>query len=252
MGPTAILGAMQVDAAIIGGTGMGDRLMRLGGKALHVPTAAGVMRGRLVHVEGRSVFLASRHSVGHKVPPHRVNYAALALGLRALGVGVCFSTAAVGSLRADWERGSFAVPSDFLDVTGRNLTLFERQVVHTDFSEPFATRARNAILDGARACGVVAHDGGVYVCGNGPRYETPFEIELYKRVGGDVVGMTAASEAVLMREAGVTYACLCVVTNLAAGMEAEALDHQDVVREMDRAGEQAVAVLRAAISGLEP
>lgn len=226
--------------------------MQLGGHALHVPTAAGLMRGRLVSMEGRSVFLASRHSVGHKVPPHKVNYSALALGLKALGVQACFSTAAVGSLRADWGRGSFAVPHDFLDVTARNVTLFERSVVHTDFSEPFATRARGAILAGAQACGVAAHDGGVYVCGNGPRYETLFEIDLYKKVGGDVVGMTAATEAIVMREAGVPYACLCVVTNLAAGMEPEALDHEDVVREMNRAGEQAVAVLRSAIASLEP
>ena len=243
---------MQIDAAIIGGTGIGDRLLALGGKPLHVPTREGTVRGRVVSIEGRSVFLASRHSAGHKVPPHRVNYRAVALALQALRVRACFSTAAVGSLRADWPRGTFAVPHDFLDVTARNVTLFEHTVVHTDFGAPFAPSARQALLRGAAAAGAEARDGGVYVCGNGPRYETLFEIDLYKKAGGDVVGMTAATEAIVMREAGVPYACLCVVTNLAAGMEAEALDHEDVVREMNRAGVRAVEALQHAVAGLEP
>lgn len=196
--------------------------------------------------------LASRHSAGHKVPPHRVNFAAVALAMKALGARAVFSTAAVGSLRGDWPRGTFAVPNDFLDVTGRNATLFDDRVVHTDFSEPFAESARHRLLEGAAAAGVPVHPSGVYVCGNGPRYETGFEIDLYQRAGGDVVGMTAATEAIVMREARVPYACLCVVTNLAAGMESEPLDHQDVVREMEQAGEQAVKVLTEAVKGLEP
>ncbi len=243
---------MQIDAAIIGGTGIGDRLLALGGRALHVPTREGTVRGRVVCIEGRNVFLASRHSAGHKVPPHRVNYRAVAAAMQTLGVRACFSSAAVGSLRADWPRGTFAVPHDFLDVTARNVTLFEDRVVHTDFGEPFAPLARQALLRGAGQSGAKARDGGVYVCGNGPRYETPFEIDLYRKAGADVVGMTAATEAIVMREAGVPYACLCIVTNLAAGMEAEALDHEDVVREMNRAGGQAVDVLRHAVAGLEP
>lgn len=243
---------MRIDAAVIGGTGIGERLLALGGAPVHVPTPLGMVRGRWVEMEGRAVMVASRHSAGHRVPPHRVRFGALALAMRALGARAVFSTAAVGSLRADWPRGTFAVPDDFLDVTARNATLFDDRVVHTDFSEPFAESARQGLLHGAEAAGVPVHPAGVYVCGNGPRYETPFEIDLYRKAGGDIVGMTAATEAILMREAGVPYACLCVVTNLAAGMESEPLDHEDVVQEMDRAGDQAVRVLAEAVKGLGP
>lgn len=202
------------------------------------------MRGRISEVEGTSVVLLQRHSAGHKVPPHKVNYRAMALGLKELGVERCLATAAVGSLRRDAPAGTLIVPGDFLDLTPRATTLFDRRVAHTDFSSPFP--AREALLSGAAAAGVGVQDGGVYVCLNGPRYETPYEIELYAKIGS-VVGMTAASEAIVMREAGIPYAVLAIVTNLAAGLSDEPLSHGDVEREMQRSGDLAVRVLLASL-----
>lgn len=216
--------------AIIGGTGIGDRLAAMGGKAIHVPTPAGLLRGRILH----DLVLIQRHSVGHKTPPHLVNYTAFALGLKKLGVGTCFATAAVGSLRPEWGPGTILAPTDFIDVTGRGTTLHHRTVVHTDFSSPLPAR-EHLLQEGV-------HDGGIYVCGNGPRYETPYEIDLYSKIG-DVVGMTAASEAIVMREAGINYGCLCVVTNLACGIADYPLNHEEVVEEMNRSGERAVEIL---------
>lgn len=238
---------MTLDAAIIGGTGVGERLGTLGGSALHVPTAHGILRGRVIEHEGRTVMLLKRHSAGHKVPPHLVNYRAMALGLKALGVKACFATAAVGSLRPEWGPGTLVAPHDFLDLTARNVTLFDRQVVHTDFSDPLP--ARRTILAAASDVGLPVLDKGVYVCGNGPRYESPHEIDLYGKVG-DVVGMTASTEAIVMREAGVDYGCLAVVTNLACGIADQPLSHQEVVEEMERSGEKAVRILLRAVARL--
>ena len=235
----------MVDVAIIGGTGIGSRLMERAGQVLHVPTPEGLVRGKLLEVQAARVLLLSRHSAGHKVPPHLVNYRAMALALARLQVKACLATAAVGSLRRNWKPGTMVVCSDFLDVTARHATLFDRQVVHTDFSDPFP--ARRHLLAGAAEVDQPVEDGGVYLCANGPRYETPHEIEVYEKLGADVVGMTAATEAIAMREAGVPYGCLAVVTNLAAGYEDEPLSHEEVVTEMERAGERAVAVLLAAV-----
>lgn len=237
---------MRVHAAIIGGTGVGERLLALPGRPLHVLTVDGAQRGRLVEIEGRSVFVAGRHSAGHKVPPHRVDFIAMARAARQLGAQACFATAAVGSLRKEWDRGTLVACSDFLDYTGRFPTLFDHKVRHTDFSQPFP--ARGHILQSARNLGTDVKDGGVYVCGNGPRYETPEEIRLYASQGGDLVGMTAASEAIVMREAEIPYACLAIVTNLAAGLTDEVLDHGDVSREMERSGEAALMVLLGAVA----
>lgn len=241
---------MRIDAGLIGGTGIGDRLLALGGEAVHVPTSRGVVRGRLLTHAGKKILALSRHSAGHKVPPHRVGYLAMALALRKLGARRCLSTAATGGLVPGWPIGSFGVCSDFIDATGRNLTHFDRTVVHTDFTHPFGPESRKALLDASRDLGVHAHADCIYVNGNGPRYETPYEIQLYQRLGGHVVGMTAASEAIAMREAGIDYGCLAVVTNLAAGLAGQALNHEEVVEEMIKAGETAVKILLNAIERL--
>lgn len=242
--------SVRVDVGIIGGTGIGERLLDFGGEPLHVPTAVGVLRGRLINAEGVSVFVVSRHSAGHKVPPHKVNYAAMAHGMKAIGAKGCLSTAAVGSLRREWGPGTLVACSDFLDLTARSLTLFDQTVIHRDFTDPFGVPTRRALLHAAQELGESVEDGGVYLCANGPRYETPHEIDLYRTMGADLVGMTAASEAILMREAEVDYACLAIVTNLAAGISETPLDHQEVVDEMKRSGERAVRILLSAAKRL--
>jgi purine nucleoside phosphorylase len=90
---------------------------------------------------------------------------------------------------------------------------------------------------------------GIYINLNGPRYESPQEVEIYRHVG-DVVGMTAGSEAIAMRECGVPYACLAIVTNLAAGISSTPLSHEEVGQEMTRSGERAVQLLLQAVADL--
>ncbi len=228
--------------AIIGGTGIGHWLASLGGKPVLVPTEDGNLRANEIQHEGQTLFLIQRHSGGHKTPPHLVNYKAIARGAKALGVSAVLASAAVGCLRAEWPVGSFVVCSDFLDFTFRRVTMWDREVQHVDFTQPFDPEVREAFLGAAMALGVPAQARGVYVCGDGPRYETPQEIEMFRKLGGDLVGMTAASEAIAFRELGVPYGCLSVVTNHAAGMGAEKLTHEEVVEVMEAAGERAVKI----------
>lgn len=237
---------MLTDVAIIGGTGVGDSLNDLPGIAIHVPTAAGQLAGKLVDLECGPILLVSRHFAGHKVPPHAVNYHAIALGLKKAGVKTCFSTAAVGSLRRDWSVGTLVACSDFVDLTGRRQTMFDREVVHTDFSHPFSACARRALIDAGKAIGTPVQGHGIYICENGPRYETPHEIKLLEHVG-DIVGMTAATEAILLHEAGIDYGCLAVITNLAAGLGATPLSHEEVVDEMKRVSDTVVKLLTTAV-----
>lgn len=216
---------------------------------MHVPTSYGIARGKLLQLDDKTVFIMSRHGLGHKLPPHRVNYRAMAQALHNLGVRACFGTAAVGSLRKEWGAGTFVLCNDFLDLTGRNLTLFDRKVVHTDFSCPFGVRGSKALQEAADSAGVPL-ERGLYVCGNGPRYETPREIALYAKWGGDLIGMTAATEAILMREAGVDYTCLAIVTNLACGLAETPLSHGEVEDAMGRSAEKAVNLLLSTIGRL--
>jgi 5'-methylthioadenosine phosphorylase len=228
---------LRADVAVIGGTGVGERLAALGGTPLLVPTPYGPLRARLAEHKGLSVVVVQRHAAGHKVPPHAVAYEAMADGLRRLSVRGCVSSAAVGSLREDWPVGTFSACTDFFDATGSGTTLFNNEVRHTDFSLPFPLAP---CLEGARSpC--------VYACMSGPRYETPFEVRTLRALGADVVGMTAALEEIAMREAGVPYGCLAVVTNLACGIAATELSHGEVGDAMKAHGETAVALMLAAL-----
>src|SRR5580704_14096726 len=129
---------MHFDLAIIGGTGVGSRLAELPGSRAAVHTKHGMLRGRVVELGGATVLAVQRHSSGHATPPHRVNYRAVAAGLTALGIGHCLATAAVGCLRPEWPVGTIVPCTDFIDASGRNLTLFDKRVVHTPMDAPFA------------------------------------------------------------------------------------------------------------------
>jgi 5'-methylthioadenosine phosphorylase len=222
--------------AIIGGTGVGERLIEGRGE----PVSCDTQFGRMTGLERGGVLMVARHGPEHKVPPHKVDYRANAVGLRELGIEFCLSSAAVGSVNRDFHPGLLVVCSDFIDLNPNKKTLFDDEVRHTDFSAPFDPAARAALLqDGVR-------DGGVYVGVLGPRYETPAEVQYLRTIGGDVVGMTAASEAISMREAGVRYACLAVVTIFAAGLSEQPLSHAEVKSAMRESLPKVAAILREA------
>ncbi len=242
---------MRVDFGIIGGTGIGSRLLALPGRAISVETREGFVRGHLLEpgeaTGGATIVALSRHAAGHRVPPHRVPYRATALALRRLGARGCYATAAVGSLRPDWGPGTLALCDDFLDLSGRNVTMFDETIGHTDFTRPFDPGLRAATL---RSAPPGTKDGGVYLNLNGPRYETPREVRTFRELGADVVGMTAGTEAVVMREAGVPYALLAVVTNLGTGLSSSDLHHGEVEDVMKARGGLVVDLLLSACASL--
>lgn len=240
---------MQAVAGIIGGTGVGSRLAQIEGRSIHVPTPRGLMRGRICSFDQRSVATLQRHGAGHKHPPHLVPYGAMALGLKQLGAAWCFSTAAVGALSSKLPAGTVVLCTDFVDRTLRQQTLWDREVRHTPFSPGMDEDAIDVLRRALVAEGV-AFQEGTYVGVDGPRYETPTEVRQMSEFG-DVVGMTASTEAIVMGEAGIKYACLALVTNPAAGVTDEVPRHEDVVARMEVLGETAVRVLTRAV-GLIP
>ncbi|MBZ0212644.1 MAG: S-methyl-5'-thioadenosine phosphorylase, partial [Nitrospirae bacterium] len=91
-----------------------------------------------------------------------------------------------------------------------------------------------------------------YVTGNGPRFETPHEIRWMRQQGGDVVGMTAGTEAILMREAGIAYANASFVTNLGCGLSTTPITDEEVQEVMRRSGKRVLdLMLEAARLALE-
>lgn len=220
--------------AIIGGTGV----QSLPGWTLHAEHAFSegvyLYEGSL---NGEPALLLPRHSKGHKTPPHRIPHARHVRLLKEQGVQAVLATAAVGSLRTDWKAGTIVILSDFLDFTREVNTLYHDEVVHTDFTTPFSPMLRDALIQAAHQRQIPVQTEGVYVCAPGPRYETPAEIRMFQRLGGDVIGMTVAPEAILCREAGIHYAAVSIVTNLGAGLSAHPLTHEEVTQVMQQATE---------------
>ncbi len=236
---------MRSRVAIIGGSGVGDKLLQLGHQSLSVPTRFGTIK---LAMSKEGFYVVARHAGGHRVPPHKINYLGISSALKTLGVKHCFATAAVGSLRADWRPGKLVVCTNFLDFTGRNLTSFSDEVVHIAYSNPFGTVESQALRNAGNE---EIEMGGTYVCANGPRYETPAEIEFYKKIGGDVVGMTASSEAICLREVGIGYGLLAIVTNFGAGLSDDEPSHNEVIEQMATSADMAIKILREAAAYCE-
>ena len=217
---------------VIAGSGFTQILPLQSAEKITVKTRFGEASCLLGKLAGRDLVFLWRHGEGHKLPPHKINYRANVLAMKQLGVGAVLATAATGTLKQTLPPETLLIPDQLLDWTKqRPLTLFDGDdapVVHIDVTQPFCPTLRQRLLQAATELGVQVVGGGCYVCGEGPRYETAFEVKALAQLGGDVAGMTAGTEAILFREAEICYAVLAIVTNWGAGLSQQPLTHAEV------------------------
>jgi 5'-methylthioadenosine phosphorylase len=219
-----------MDFGVIGGTGFYEVAEEA--ERIEVSTPYGIAEVTKAHLGEAQIAFLPRHGRGHSIPPHRVNYRANISALKQLGVRSVLATASVGSISTAMPPGSLVTLTQFLDFTkARPSTFFDgdgTEVLHVDMTEPYCPHLREELQAAARALGEELQARGTYVCAEGPRFETPAEIEMFRRLGGELVGMTNVPEVVLAREAGICYAAVAAVTNWAAGIAPEPLRHQEV------------------------
>jgi 5'-methylthioadenosine phosphorylase len=225
--------------AIIGGTGVYsvDGAFK-SVREVEVDTQYGSVQVTVCEVEGKGeiAFLA-RHGKGHSTPPHAVNYRANIMALKELGVTHILATCAVGSINRDMKPGDIVVVTDFIDFTkGRPLTFFngEGGVKHVDMSDPYCSDLRRRFSEYAFGKGIGIAGEAIYVCTEGPRFETASEIRMYAGLGADVVGMTNVPEVVLAKEAGIHYAAVGIVTNWCTGVVEEEITVHEIVESMEK------------------
>ena len=165
---------------------------------------------------GVKVAFLPRHGRGHRIPPHMINYRANLWALKSLGVKWVLSVSAVGSLREDYKPGDLVVPDQFIDMTkNRQYTFFDEPItVHVSMADPFCEDLSRKVYDTVRDLGYNVHDGGTYVCIEGPRFSTRAESRVWKEVfKADIIGMTLVPEVNLACELEMCYSTLAMVTD---------------------------------------
>jgi len=241
--------------AIIGGTGVYDPGVLSDVREVKVDTMYGETSAMVGNYKGQEIAFMARHGYGHTVPPHLINYRANIAALKMLGVERVIATSAVGSLNPAMPPGCFVFMDQFIDFARSQVRTFfdggDHGVAHTDYTTPYCPDIRALLMENARQMGYVAAAAGCYVCTDGPRFETPAEIRMFRVLGGDIVGMTGVPEVVLAREAGLCYASIAMVTNWAAGISDHKLTHGEVVEIMQANGERLRRLIMATLERLD-
>ena len=202
---------------IIGGSGLYQIDGLEGASWVKVKTPWGapsdeVLVGRL---DGIPMAFLPRHGRGHVHSPTDVPYRANIDAMKRLGVTDVISVSACGSFREAYAPGDFVIVDQFIDRTfAREKSFFGTGcVAHVSLAHPTCPRLGAACATAARATGITVHEGGTYLCMEGPQFSTLAESQMYRGWGCDVIGMTNMPEAKLAREAELCYASVAMVTD---------------------------------------
>jgi purine-nucleoside phosphorylase len=206
-----------------------------------VPVA--VMQGRVHAYEG--------------YPLDDVTFPMRVLGL--LGVRNVIVTNAAGGIRTSLRQGELVVLSDHINLTGTNAALGPNEPRFGlsagsgqrffDMSTAYAARFRKVAITEAAQQGFTLTEG-VYLAVLGPSFETPAEIRAFRTLGADLVGMSTVHEVIVARHMGIEVLGLSLVTNMAAGVLDEVIDHEEVMETGRRVEQQFTALLIALIPKL--
>jgi 5'-methylthioadenosine phosphorylase len=238
---------------IIGGTGLYNIEGFTNQKWVKVKTPFGspsddLLTGRLA---GRDVVFLPRHGRGHRLLPGELNHRANIWAMKKLGVAWLISVSAVGSLQGKYKPCDIVLIDQFFDRTKQSLahTFFGHGIVaHIAFAHPICGELRQILLKAGKdelhesqtskksnvdshsspLRKITIHDGGAYVCMEGPAFSTRAESLTNHHAGYDVIGMTNLGEAKCAREAEIAYATLAMVTDYDCWKE----DEQHVTLEM--------------------
>jgi len=207
----------KIRLAIIGGSGLYNIDGLTATKEYNPQTPFGLPSAPIIvgTLEDQRVAFLARHGIGHHLMPTEVPYRANIYALKSLGVERIVSISACGSLREDYAPGHIVVPDQLYDNTkNRPRTFFDEGIVaHIGAADPFCGELSNQLEDAARAASATVHHGGTFITIEGPRFSTKAESNTYRSWGMSIIGMTAAPEAFLAREAEMCYAVMAHVTD---------------------------------------
>ncbi len=218
--------ATKATMAVIGGSGLYQMSGLENTEEISVETPFGKPSAPITvgTLEGMRVAFLARHGIGHHITPTEVPYRANIYALKSLGVERVISISACGSLREDYAPGQIIIPDNIFDFTKDRARSFfgEGFVAHVSVAEPFCNDLSNQLEKAVRGTGATLHRGGTFITIEGPRFSTKAESQAYRAWGMSIIGMTAAPEAFLAREAELCYATMAHVTDYDVWHESEA------------------------------
>lgn len=218
----------QALVGIIGGSGLYQMDALQGAQEQRIDTPFGAPSDALVtgQMHGVPVAFLARHGRGHRLLPFEVPYRANIYAMKQLGVRYLLSVSAVGSLKEEFRPLDMVLPDQFIDLTRRRDSTFfgNGAVAHVSMAQPVCPAAAGVLARAVRNVlaqdtqenpghGPALHEGGTYVCIEGPQFSSQAESHWYRAMGGGVIGMTNMPEAKLAREAQIAYTTLALVTD---------------------------------------
>lgn len=202
------------------------------GKIGGVPVAA--MQGRVHYYEG--------HSLQRVTFPMRVFF--------RLGIKAALLTNAAGGISSQLKQGCLVVLKDHINLMGGNPLIGPNDerfgLRFIDMTEAYAADYRRLAMEEGRRHGIDIFEG-VYAAMAGPSYETPAEIRFLRTIGADTVGMSTVPEVIVARHCGIKVLAISCVTNLAAGISGQPINHLEVLEVGERVRAQFVALLKTLI-----
>jgi purine-nucleoside phosphorylase len=195
-----------------------------------------VMQGRVHYYEGYT--------------PQQVTFPMRVLGL--LGIETVILTNAAGGINSNYQIGQLVLLADHINMLGFNPLIGPNEarfgdskktgLRFFDMTEAYSVELRALAQQAAKSEGFVLHEG-VYLATSGPSFETPAEIRAFRALGADLVGMSTVPETIVARHMGLRVLGISCVTNLAAGISATQLSHQEVFETGSRVQHQLAGLL---------
>jgi len=214
----------------------------------HSPTVPG--HAGILHRTSKALILQGRFHYYEGCSPEEVVFPIRVLKL--LGIETLILTNASGALNARYRVGDLVLASDHLNLTGfnplcgPNLDLGPR---FPNLMDAYSPRLRSLLKKAARSQKIILKEG-VYTGITGPSYETPAEVKMYRKLGGDLIGMSTVPEVIAAVHAGLEVAVLSIVTNVLSSPRKNTLSHELVLQNAQKTDQKLCEVLEASLCSL--
>lgn len=235
---------------VIGGSGFYELLENPEREHLQTPFGEPSDVITIGKIAGREVCFLPRHGRGHRIMPSDLPFQANILAMKQLGVEWIISASAVGSMQKHIEPGHIVIPDQFIDRTRHRRSTFfgDGCVAHVSFADPVCPDLSRLLAQAGRDAGATIHEGGTYLCMEGPQFSTRAESHVYRSWGVEVIGMTNLQEAKLAREAEICYSVIALSTDYDCWYEGEEdVTVQQVIETMDNNVAMAIKIVEMAV-----